>query len=76
MDRRGSGIGRILNSFAEFVEKPEFFPNEHYFLVMLPNRSVAEPAQTSIDLIKTQLGKGYVIPVNKGRYEKTQMINS
>lgn len=54
MDRRGSGIGRILNSYAEFAEKPEFFSTEHYFLVVLPNRSVAELAQTFIDLDETQ----------------------
>lgn len=54
MDRRGSGIGRILNSYSEFVQKPQFYSTEHYFMVVLPNRSVAEPAQTSIDLSKTQ----------------------
>ena len=56
MDRRGSGIGRILNSYTEFAENPQFFSNEYYFLVVLPNRSVAEPAQTAIDAIKTQFG--------------------
>ncbi len=55
MDRRGSGIGRILNSYAEFAEKPQFFSNEYYFLVVLPNRSVATPAQTSINLPEIQL---------------------
>lgn len=56
MDRRGSGIGRILNSYTEFVEKPQFFSTEYYFLVVLPNRSVSSPAQTSIDMTKSQLG--------------------
>ena len=56
MDRRGSGIGRILNSYTEFAEKPQFYSTEYYFLVVLPNRSVAEPAQTSIDLTETQSG--------------------
>lgn len=64
MDRRGSGIGRILNSYSEFVEKPRFYSTEYYFLVVLPNRSVAEPAQTAIDLSKTQLAA-----------EKTQLSN-
>ena len=58
MDRRGSGIGRILNSYTEFAKKPQFYSNEYYFLVVLPNRSVAEPAQTSIDLPETQSGSG------------------
>ena len=54
MERRGSGIGRILNSYAEFTVKPQFYSTEYYFLVMLPNRSVAELAQTSIDSFETQ----------------------
>ena len=54
MDRRGSGIGRILNSYTEFAVKPQFFSNEYFFLVVLPNRSVAELAQTSLDLLETQ----------------------
>lgn len=54
MERRGSGIGRILNSYTEYAEKPKFYSTEYYFLVVLPNRSVAEPAQTAIDMTKTQ----------------------
>ena len=45
MDRRGSGIGRILSSYSGFSEKPEFFSNEYFFSVSLPNRSVALSAQ-------------------------------
>ena len=56
MDRRGSGIGRILNSYTEFAKKSQFYSTEYYFLVVLPNRSVAEPAQTFIDLTETQSG--------------------
>lgn len=55
MDRRGSGIGRILNSYSEFLEQPQFFSTEHYFLVVLPNRSSSELAQSSIDFAQTQL---------------------
>lgn len=54
MDCRGSSIGRILNSYTEFAEKPQFYSNEYNFLVVLPNRSVTEPAQTSIDLTEAQ----------------------
>lgn len=64
MDRRGSGIGRILNSYTEFAEKPQFYSTEFYFLVVLPNRSIAEPAQTSINLEETQSANG-----------KTQLIS-
>ncbi|MCC8151978.1 MAG: putative DNA binding domain-containing protein [Lachnospiraceae bacterium] len=50
MDRRGSGIGRIINSYTEYEEKPIFYSNEYYFQVVLPNRSVALPAQMTLDL--------------------------
>lgn len=49
MERRGSGIGRIVNSYTDLVEKPEFFSNEFYFQVVLPNRSMAHSVQMAID---------------------------
>lgn len=79
MDRRGSGIGRILNSYTEFSEKPQFYSNEYYFLVVLPNRSVAEPAQTSIDLSETQSGSEKTQLAEKQTQlgsEKTQLVGS
>lgn len=54
MDRRGSGIGRILSSYLEFSEQPKLFSNEFFFSVVLPNRSIAKPAQISIDFSKNQ----------------------
>lgn len=56
MDRRGSGIGRIMNSYAEFVAKPEFYSSDHHFSVILPNRSVAELSQ--MEFVETQLSNG------------------
>jgi len=50
MDRRGSGIGRILSSYAGFIEQPKFYSNEYFFSVILPNRSTARPAQMAFDL--------------------------
>lgn len=41
MDRRGSGIQRILNSYKGFIEQPDFYSDNTVFLVTLPNRSVA-----------------------------------
>ena len=41
MDRRGSGIRRILNSYSDYIEKPEFYSDEYFFIVTLPNRSEA-----------------------------------
>ena len=55
MDRRGSGIGRILSSYAEFSEAPQFFSTDTYFLVTLPNRSTSPLAQTTMDLSESQL---------------------
>ena len=48
MDRRGSGIGRILNSYAGFYEQPVFESNEYFFMVLLPNRGAATPAQMEL----------------------------
>lgn len=62
MDRRGSGIGRIMNSYVEFVAKPEFYSTDYYFSVILPNRSVAELFQ--MEFVETQLST-----------EKTQLYN-
>lgn len=41
MDRRGSGIQRILNSYKGLIEQPDFYSDSTVFLVTLPNRSVA-----------------------------------
>lgn len=48
MDRRGSGIGRILSSYDEFAQRPQFFSTDYYFLVVLPNRSEIELSQLRI----------------------------
>lgn len=53
MERRGSGIDRILNSYAEVAQKLVFCSDSDIFLVTLPNRSVANPAQTSLDDVAT-----------------------
>lgn len=52
MERRG-GIDRILNSYAEVAQKLVFYSDSDIFLVTLPNRSVANPAQTSLDDVAT-----------------------
>lgn len=70
MDRRGSGISRILGSYIDFAEKPEFHSDESSFIVTLPNRSEANSVQTVLTLSdeegatstqlssETQLSKG------------------
>ena len=39
MDRRGSGIQRILNSYKNYSHEPTFYSDENIFLVTMPNRS-------------------------------------
>lgn len=72
MDRRGSGIGRILNSYNDFYEKPEFFSNEVSFHVVLPNRSVAGRAQMELDFSHENQLSGEVIQLSN---EKSQLQN-
>ena len=43
MERRGSGIDRIMTSYAECAQKPVFYSDSTFFLVTLPNRSVVAP---------------------------------
>ncbi|WP_418927708.1 ATP-binding protein, partial [Dysosmobacter sp.] len=54
MERRGSGIDRILNSYVEVAQKPTFYSDSDFFIVTLPNRSVATPAQVSMESVETQ----------------------
>ena len=51
MERRGSGIDRILNSYVEVAQKPTFYSDLDFFIVTLPNRSVATPAQVSMESV-------------------------
>lgn len=70
MDRRGSGIGRILNSYTEVRTKPEFYSTEYYFSVILPNRSVADPSQISIEALESQEEGA----LSQSTNEKTQFL--
>lgn len=47
MERRGSGIQRIMNSYTDFVEQPEFYSDDTQFLVTMPNRGVATLVEKS-----------------------------
>lgn len=38
MDRRGSGLGRIMESYNDYMEKPKFLSDESSFKVILPNK--------------------------------------
>lgn len=37
MERRGSGIGRILSGYTGFDRQPDFFSDPDFFIVTLPN---------------------------------------
>lgn len=56
MDRRGSGIRRIINSYTRFKIKPNFYSNEYFFLVSLPNRGVTSKIKHITE--ETQLTSG------------------
>ena len=57
MERRGSGIDRILNSYVEVAQKPTFYSDSDFFIVTLPNRSVATPAQISMESVASDSEK-------------------
>ena len=38
MDRRGSGLSRIMESYNDFIEKPKFLSDESSFTVIFPNK--------------------------------------
>lgn len=38
MDRRGSGLSRIMESYNDFIEKPIFLSDESSFTVIFPNK--------------------------------------
>lgn len=38
MDRRGSGLSRIMESYSDFMEKPRFLSDESSFSVIFPNK--------------------------------------
>ncbi len=38
MDRRGSGLSRIIESYNDFLEKPKFLSDESSFTVIFPNK--------------------------------------
>lgn len=56
MDRRGSGIRRIINSYTRFKIKLNFYSNEYFFLVSLPNRGVTSKIKHITE--ETQLTSG------------------
>ncbi|MDO5582313.1 MAG: hypothetical protein Q4G69_14400, partial [Planctomycetia bacterium] len=48
MDRRGSGINRIMKDYSDCPVKPAFFSESSWFRVSMPNRNVVFQEKTSI----------------------------
>lgn len=49
MDRRGSGIGRILDAYAGHSVAPQFLSDTSFFKVILPNRRMEEQIQLPVE---------------------------
>ena len=61
MERRGSGIGRILSGYAEFDRQPEFFSDPDFFIVTLPNKGFpAEESQVKTGESQVYAGESQV----------------
>lgn len=74
MDRRGSGIQRILRSYDEVNEKPTFYSDTDCFIAVLPNRSVAENAQLQFDVPSIQPEKTQLRIVEKQLRDKETQL--
>ncbi len=60
MDRRGSGLRRIIDSYHNYTVKPAFYSDECFFEVTMPNRSESvgnsdNESKTQLSSSKTQL---------------------
>ena len=54
MDRRGSGIGRILDAYAGHSVAPQFLSDTSFFKVILPNRRMEEQIQLPVEVGDSQ----------------------
>lgn len=50
MERRGSGITKIMSSYAGYTEKPEFISNTLMFKVIFPNIYNSENANNKVEV--------------------------
>lgn len=56
MDRRGSGLSRIMESYNDFIEKPKFLSDESSFTVIFPNKGYSPALTINSPLITGQNG--------------------
>lgn len=56
MDRRGSGLSRIIESYNDFIEKPRFLSDESSFSVIFPNKGYSPVLTINNPVITGQNG--------------------
>ena len=56
MDRRGSGLIRIIESYNDFIEKPKFLSDESSFTVIFPNKGYSPVLELNNPVITGQKG--------------------
>ena len=56
MDRRGSGLSRIMESYNDFIEKPKFLSDESSFTVIFPNKGYSPDLTINNPVITGQNG--------------------
>lgn len=56
MDRRGSGLSRIMESYNDFIEKPKFLSDESSFTVIFPNKGYSPVLTINNPVITGQNG--------------------
>lgn len=56
MDRRGSGLSRIMESYNDFIEKPKFSSDESSFTVIFPNKGYSPVLTINNPVITGQNG--------------------
>lgn len=54
MDRRGSGLSRIMESYNDFMEKPRFLSDESSFTVIFPNKGYSPALELNNPIITGQ----------------------
>lgn len=59
MDRRGSGLSRILESYNDFMEKPKFLSDESSFTVIFPNKGYSSDLKLK-NPVKTEQDRNIV----------------
>ena len=56
MDRRGSGLSRIMESYNDFIDKPRFLSDESSFTVIFPNKGYSPVLKINNPVITGQNG--------------------